>query len=100
MCIRQLVEKIYEEIEDAQSYTELALEYKNEDRVLGEAYIQLAKDEMAHMNKLHDQVSREITEWKNNNPEAPQGMLGLYEYEHGKMIECAAKVQLMINTYK
>lgn len=68
-CIKELVEKIYEEIDDAESYAELAIQYATEDRTLADTYIILAKEEVTHMNRLHEQVMRVIAEYRNRNGE-------------------------------
>lgn len=100
LCIKELSEKIYEELNDAKFYAEIAVKYKDSDKQLGDTYIQISKEEMAHMNRLHDQVTRVIYEYRNSKGEPPKEMMALYEYEHNKIIEYAAQVQYIIGMYK
>lgn len=100
LCIKELSEKIYEELDDAKSYAEMAVKYKDTDKQLGDTYIQISKEEMAHMNRLHDQVTRVIYEYRNAKGEPPKEMMALYEYEHNKIMEYAAQVQYIIGMYK
>lgn len=52
------------------------------------------------MNRLHDQVTRVIYDFRNSKGEPPKEMMALYEYEHNKIIKRAAEVQYIINMYK
>lgn len=99
-CIKELVDHIYEEINDACEYASQAIEAKNKDRTLGDTYINIAKEEMNHMNRLHEQVTRLIAERKTKAEEIPTGMSEIYEWEHEKIIREAAKVQVIIGLYK
>ena len=99
-CIKELVEKIYEEIDDAESYAELTIQYATEDRALADTYITLAKEEVTHMNRLHEQVMRVIAEYRNKNGEPPQAMTDIYNWEHKRIVKQAAQVQVVINSYK
>ena len=40
--------------------------YKDTDKQLGDTYIQISKEEMAHMNRLHYQVTRVIYDFRNS----------------------------------
>lgn len=99
-CIKELVDHIYEEIDDAKVYALQAIEMKDIDRSLGDAYIILAKEEMGHMTRLHDQVSRIITDYRNQKGEPPEAMLSIYNWEHNKIITKTAEIQVIINSYK
>ena len=100
LCIKELSEKIYEELDDAKWYAEKAIKYKDTDKQLGDTYIQISKEEMAHMNRLHDQITRVIYDYRNAKGEPPKEMMALYEYEHNQIIERAAQVQYIISMYK
>lgn len=99
-CIKEMVDHIYEELDDAKEYALEAIEIKDINRSLGDTYIILAKEEMGHMNRLHDQVTGIITEYRNQKGEPPEAMLKIYNWEHKKIMECAATVQVLINNYK
>ena len=97
--IKQLVEKIDEELEDAESYIDLACEYKEKDRSLADTYYKLSLEEIVHMNMLHDQVVRIINDYKKNN-EPPAPMQTLYDYIHEREIKWATKVKIKQEMYK
>ena len=99
-CIGELVDHIYEELNDAENYAELAISCSAEDRQLAETYISISKEEINHMNRLHDQIIRLIQDKKNQGIEIPHGMQEIYDYEHKKIIKRAAEVQLVISSYK
>ena len=99
-CIKELTEHIYEEIEDAKAYALQALEMKDVDRSLGDTYITIAKEEMSHMSRLHDQVTRIINDYRNQKGEPPEAMLQIYNWEHKKIMTSAAEAQVIINNYK
>lgn len=79
---------------------ELAIQYATEDRALADTYITLAKEEVTHMNRLHEQVMRVIAEYRNKNGEPPQAMTDIYNWEHKRIVKQAAQVQVVINSYK
>ena len=98
--IEKLNDKIEEEIQDARCYIKMALEYKDENRVLAETLYTISTEEMRHMNLLHDQVVRIIEEYRRSNGEPPAEMMAVYEYLHGRNIDAAAEVRAMQAMYK
>lgn len=97
--IKQLVEKIDDELEDAEKYIKLACKMKEKDKVLAETYYKLSLEEMGHMTMLHDQVVRIIDNYKKTN-EVPVGMQTLYDYLHERQIKWAAKIRSKQDMYK
>lgn len=100
LVIKDLVEEIYEEIDGARKYAENALRLKDKDKSLSEMYIGMAKEELGHMNRLHDQVVRIISEYRVSSGEVPKGMEEIYEWQHQKIIKCSAEVKVLIEGYK
>lgn len=98
--IKELIDHIYEEINDACEYANQAIGTRDKDKALGDTYINIAKEEMNHMNRLHEQVTRLIAEQKVKAQDTPQGMIEIYEWEHEKIIKEAAEVQVIIGLYK
>lgn len=97
--IKQLVEKIDDELEDAEKYIKLACKNKENDSVLADTYYKLSLEEMNHMTLLHDQVVRIINDYKKSNT-VPPGMQTLYDYLHGRQIKWAAKIKAKQDGYK
>lgn len=54
--IKLLMEHIEDELEDAHTYAELAVEYKHDDPELADLFYRLSGEEMNHMNALHKAV--------------------------------------------
>jgi rubrerythrin len=97
--IKQLVEKIDDELEDAEKYIKLACKMKDKDKVLADVYYNLSIEEMGHMTKLHDQVVRIINDFKKTS-EVPIGMQTLYDYLHERQIKWATKIKSKQDMYK
>ena len=98
--IKLLSDKIEDEINDAEAYAKLACEYKDLRPDLANTFYNLSSEEMIHMQRLHKEVARIIEEYRREKGEPPAGMLAVYEHEHGKQIEAAAKVKAMQAVYK
>jgi hypothetical protein len=97
--IKQLVEKIDDELEDAEKYVKLACKTKASNPVLADVYFKLSMEEMGHMTMLHEQVVRIINDYKKTNT-VPDGMQTLYDYLHARQIKWAAKVKQKQDSYK
>ena len=97
--IKQLVENIDDELQDAEKYATLACQMKESMPVLADLYYKLSNDEMSHMTLLHNQVKNIINEFKSKN-EVPPGMQVLYDYLHKRQIEWASKVKAKQDHYK
>lgn len=97
--IKQLVENIDDELQDAEKYIGLACEMKHKNPILADLYFKLSNEEMTHMTLLHDQVKKIINEFKTKN-EVPEGMQVLYDYLHKRQIEWASKIKVKQDYYK
>jgi len=98
--IRELSERISEEIEDAKSYALLALEEKEEHRSLADTLFTISTEEMRHMQLLHGEVVRLITEYRQTKGEPPADMMAVYEYLHKKQVQGAGEVKALQAMYK
>ena len=98
--IKKLSEMISEEIEDAEKYARCALMYKEDMPELAETFFRLSNEEMGHMNMLHDQVTRIITDYRKKNGDPPEGMMTLYNYLHEKQIDQATVVKSMQSMFR
>lgn len=54
--IECLNDKISEELNDSESYANLALKYKESDKETAKLFYDLSLEETKHYNKLHDRV--------------------------------------------
>lgn len=98
--IKCLVEDIKDELEGAEHYAKLALQYKHTDRQLADVYAKLAGVESEHVTILHDQVVRLIKEHKEEGNDIPPAMQAVYDWEHEKMIDNITRVRSIISMYR
>ena len=98
--IKCVVEKMKEEIHDAEAYMDLANEWKNEQPSAAEVFSELAEEELGHMEKLHDVVTNLIREYREEHGEPPAGMMALYEYMHAQNVENTMRVKVKQAMYK
>lgn len=98
--IRCIAEQIREELEDAEKYIMLAMEWKDEDEDAAEVFYELSKEEIGHADKLHEQVTAEIEEYRRTEGEPPEGMRELYEWMHKKNVEDAMRIKVKQGMFK
>jgi hypothetical protein len=98
--IKELVEHMKEELEDSQTYADLAIEHKGENNGLSALYLELANQETRHMEMLHDKAVELITAHRREHGEPPAAMLAVWDYEHKKIIRKATEVRAMLEMIK
>lgn len=98
--IMKLVEMIDDELSGAKEYIRQAQHRKEEHPHLADTFAELAEEEMGHVAKLHDEVTRLISEVRQRDGEPPAAMMAIYDYEHQKQIKKAAKIKQMISEYR
>ena len=98
--IKKLSEKIAEEIEDADCYAKMALEYRDQYPELARVVNNIAMQEMDHMNSLHTIVTNLIDQYRRTNGDPPPAMQAVYDYLHQKHIDHAVKVKALQAMYK
>lgn len=92
--IKCVAEKIEEELNDADNYIELAMEWKGEQPETAALFYQLSTEEMGHVDKLHADVARLISEYRQKTGEPPKEMLTLYNYLHEKHMAHAMEIRV------
>lgn len=97
--IKSLVEKIDEELMDAEKYIDCAYKVRDDYPDLSAVYFRLSKEEMGHMQALHDQVVRFIENYQKDH-EVPAEMKVLYDYLHERQVEWAMKIEFKQKNYK
>lgn len=98
--IETLVDRMDDELDGAHRYTELAHKNHMQYPRLADKFIELAEAEMSHMKVLHAEATRIIEDIRQTKGEPPADMMAIYNYEHKKMMERAAKIKQMISEYK
>lgn len=97
--IKMLVEQIMDEAGSAEEYAKLAVQYKEEDKLLADNYAKMAEVELQHVDLLHAQVVRIIKAWQAQGNETPPEMEAIYNWEHQKSIDHIARIKVMLNMY-
>ena len=98
--IKCIADKIDDELKDAEEYADLAQKWKSTEPETAEVFYDLSTEEIGHMEKLHDEVVRQIAAYREEHGEPPEGMKMLYDYLHGKHMERAKMIKVMQSMYK
>ena len=92
--IKCIAEKIREETADAEAYADLAMEWKSEQPETAALFYELSTEEMGHVDKLHAEVARQISDYRQKTGEPPKEMLALYNYLHEQHIAKAMQIKV------
>ena len=98
--IKCLSELIDEELHDSDKYIELAMKWKQEEPDTADLFYELSTEEMGHVDKLHEEVTELIEEYRKEHGEPPRDMMVLYEYLHEKHIGTATQIKVKQAMYK
>lgn len=98
--IKCLSELIDEELSDADKYINLAAKWKNDEPDTADLFYELSTEEMGHMEKLHQEVTELIEEYRKEHGEPPKEMMVLYDYLHEKHIGKATEIRIKQGMYK
>lgn len=98
--MKLLMEHIEDELDDAHTYAELAVEYKATDPEIADLFCKLSGEEMNHMNALHKAVVSHIEDYRRKKGEPPEAMMAVYEYLHKRDIERAKEVGVLQGMYR
>lgn len=98
--IKKLSRMIEEEIRDAEKYARCAIEYRESKPDLSRVFVQLAEQEMGHMQMLHSSVVQLIEEQRRTQGEPPAGMMEAYDLIHEWQMEHAEEAQALIRKAK
>lgn len=98
--IKELEEKIEDEIHDIKEYAEMASELKAEYPGLAQVLYTISTQEDSHQAALHSEVVKLIEEYRRNYGEPPAPMKAIYEYMHERHIEKLAEARRYQDIYK
>ena len=96
-CLSELIE---EELSDSQKYADLSLKWRNEEPDTADLFHELSVEEMGHVDKLHEEVTELIEEYRKEHGEPPREMMTLYNYLHEKHIATATQIRVKQGMYK
>lgn len=94
--IKDLVDNIGDELNDAKMYAESYLDAKaNGDQEHTQHYMEMSKDELKHSGYLHEIAVQEINKLREVYT-PPQEMIDVWEKSHKEYIEKAAWIKQML----
>lgn len=95
--IKELVERINDELNSAEEYAEKYIEYKADgENSMASKFMEMASQEMNHANMMHDLAVKEI-EKVSAVFNAPADMREKWDNSHAEYIQRASKIKSMIN---
>ena len=98
--IKELEEKIEDEINDIKEYAEMAAELKAEHPALAQVLYNISVQEDAHQAALHGEVVKLIEDHRREYGAPPPAMMAVYEYVHKRHIEKLAEARKYQDVYK
>ena len=98
--IKELEEKIEDEIHDIKEYAEMAAAVKAEHPNLAQVLYNISVQEDAHQAALHKEVVKLVEEHRRTHGDPPPAMMAVYEYVHGRHIEKLAEARRYQEVYQ
>ena len=98
--IKKLSKMIHEELEDAEKYAKCALKHQDDRPDLARTFDNLSRQEMDHVNMLHNAVVSIIDEHRRTVGEPPPDMQAIYDFLHEQQIEEAAEVKTLQSMFR
>lgn len=98
--IKELTERIEEEIDGAEEYVKEAIKLKHEHPSLAKTLYDISNQEMAHIDMLHAEVVKLIEEHRRTHGEPPAPMMAVYQYLHERHIDKVNNIRMLQNEFK
>lgn len=98
--IRDLEERIHDEIGDIKWYAKKAAEMKADHPTLAQVLYNISTQEDAHQAAIHNEVVKIIEEHRRTHGDPPAAMMAVYEYMHKKAIDELAEARMYQDVYK
>ena len=73
---------------------------KDEDKELADVYASLARTELDHYQKLYNQMTRIMTNYRSEHGDLSPGLQEFYDWQRTKTMDCMAEVKVLVDSYK
>lgn len=98
--VSMLLEQMDDELDGAREYAQRALHLKDEDRELAGVYVSLARTELDHYQKLYNQMTRIMTNYRSEHGDMSRELQEFYDWQRTKTMNCMAEVKVLADSYK
>lgn len=98
--ISTLLEQMDDELDGAREYAQCALHLKDEDKELADVYVSLARTELDHYQKLYNQMTRVMTNYRSEHGDLSPELQEFYDWQRTKTMDCMAEVKVLVDSYK
>lgn len=92
-----IIERIDEELNDAETYIDKALICKDRNPEWANSYYQISQQELAHAEVVHNIAAKMLD---NFTEEIPGGIEWFWDREHARYIDKAARIKVKYDIYK
>lgn len=98
--VSMLLEQMDDELDGAREYAQCSLHLKDEDRELADVYVSLARTELDHYQKLYNQMTRIMTNYRSEHEDMSHELQEFYDWQRTKTMNCMAEVKVLVDSYK
>ena len=98
--MKEIFDEISEEIDGAEKYAKEALRLHDSEPERAMMYLEMSKQELNHLDRLHEMAKRIVRKYKEEGKTIPPGMQEIYDWQHEKMIKCVAWIRQLHQMYK
>lgn len=103
LIIKEVAKKIRCELDVAEDYIDSALEHMDKYYDLSARYYEITTDELEHVNELHKEVIKLISEHekiKDVSDDTLKIMKSIWEFEHSDFIDRVAMIQTKMKLFE
>ena len=95
--IKDIVKQIREELEAADRYAKEAAKIKEVRSTDSSTYAEMARQELGHVDSLHNMAVRMIEKEKALDQQVPPAMQAVWDWEHEQMIDRVARIKSLLS---
>lgn len=88
--LKSLIEDMWEELHDCEKYTKKAFKCKEYNKAKADMYMQNAREEYTHFERLHDQAIKCLNHMRDEHGNVPKDIHTIWEWESDKLLDKAA----------